>query len=112
MKRTSSLKRRVCQIERARGSLGFTLQFQDGSSQHFHLDSQIDEMKILFSAVAIANAANVPDAPPPNDDRFARIARLVGTSEGSSDEGLYGTVRELVRGARNCTSHAPDVASS
>jgi hypothetical protein len=96
MKRSNALRRRLHEIERARGSNGFTLFFADGTIQSFVLASQVDALRILFAAIDLAN-----DAPAPKDDRFTRIAREVGKSDGATpdDEELYATVRHLVRGA-------------
>lgn len=110
-----SINSRLRAIEQARGTRAVTLEYPDGSTQSFHLAWQTDELEILFAGIDIARAANA-DAPPPKDTRFTHIARQVAKSAGSSDEGLYGTVREIVRGAedpaRKCNGHAPHAGSS
>ncbi|SRR6266436_6598549 len=116
MKRASSLKRRVREIEEARGTGGLTVQYSDGSSQGFHLDSKNDALKVLLASFDIARSAANPDAPAPSDTRFTRIAREVGKAqEIRPDQALWNTVRNIVTSAeedaRNCKSHARNPAS-
>lgn len=117
MKRSSSLKRRVREIEQARGSGAVTLSYPDGSSQGFHLASKNDALEILLASFDIARSASVPGAPPPSNTRATAIARAIGKAEQVAPHSqLWDTVGDIVRGAeedaRNCTVHAPDPASS
>lgn len=102
MRRSSTLERRVREIEEARGSGAVILEYPDGRTQGFHLARQTDELEILFAAIDIARSAADPDAPAPLETRFTRIAREVGKSVGTTTadrEDLWQTTRELVRRA-------------
>ena len=115
MKRSSSLRRRVREIEEARGAHGVSLLFPDGTKEGFYLERN-DCLEVLLASFEIARAAHDSAAPPPENQRAIAVARAVARAEEvRPHSALWDTVGAIVRGAeedaRNCTSHAPDPAS-
>jgi hypothetical protein len=115
VKRSSSLKRRVRDIEEARGAGALSLVFADGSKEGFYLERN-DCLEVLLASFEIARAAHDPAAPPPENPRAIAVARAVARAEEvRPHSALWDTVGAIVRGAeedeRNCTNHAPGLAS-
>ncbi len=115
MKRSSSLRRRVREIETARGAGALSLVFSDDSKQSFYLERN-DCLEVLLASFEIARAAHDPAAPPHSNPRAIAVARAVARAEEvRPHSALWNTVGAIVRGAeedeRNCTSHAPGSAS-
>ncbi len=80
MRRSSSLKHRVKEIEEARGAGAVNLTFPDGSQQGFNF-SRNDRLKVLLASFDIARAARNPDAQPPENPRAVAVARAVARAE-------------------------------
>jgi hypothetical protein len=113
MKRSSSLKRRVREIETASGAGAVNLRLSDGSERGFSL-SQNDRLKVLLASFAIAREARNPEAKSTSSPRAREIACLIGEAEQVTPPSrLWDTVAGIVQGAKtDCTSHAPDPASA
>jgi len=115
MRHSSSLKRRVRDIEEARGAGRLNLAFSDGSKQSFSLQRN-DRLKVLLASFDLARAARNPTARPYSTPGAIEAAKAIGrAAEVSPHSRLWDVVAETVRGAeedaRNCDSHAPDPAS-
>ena|SRR5436190_970898 len=116
MRRSSSLKHRVREIEEARGAGAVTVTQSDGSKEGFNF-SRNDRLKVLLASFDIARAARNPDAQPYSSPRAIAVAKAIGKAEQvSPHSALWDTVGAIVRGAeedaRKCDVHAPDPASS
>ena len=111
MRRSSSLKHRVREIEEARGAGAVNLTFSDGSQQGFNF-SRNDRLKVLLASFDIARAARNPDAQPENPRAIA-VARAVARAEEVRPHSpLWDTISAIVREAELCTSPAPSPAST
>ena len=115
MRRSSSLKRRVKEIEEARGAGALNLTFSDDSKQSFNL-SRNDRLRVLLAAFDLAREARKPDAQPYSTPGAIEAARAIGRATGiSPHSALWERVSAIVRGAeedaQNCTTHAPGPAS-
>jgi len=112
VRRSSSLKRRVRDIEEAHGAGGLSLVFSDGSKQSFYLERN-DCLEVLLASFDLARAARNPAAQPDSSPRAIEVAKAIGKAAEVSPRGrLWDTIGEIVRDAENCTSHAPAPASS
>ena len=109
MKRSSSLKRRVKEIETARSAGAVNVTHVDRSKEGFNL-SRNDRLKVLLASFDIARASGNPDARPASSQKAIAIARAIGrAAEVSQNSALWDTVAAIVTEAeQNCTSHAPD----
>ena len=108
MRRSSSLKRRVREIEEALGAGSVNLAFSDGTKQSFYL-TRNDCLLVLLASFDLARAARNPAAQPDSSPRAIEVAKAIGkAAEVSPREQLWDTIGEIVRDAeKNCTSHAP-----
>lgn len=116
MRRSSSLKRRVRDIEEARGAGSVNLTFPDGSKQSFCLQRN-ERLRVLLASFDLAHAARDPAAQPQSTPGAIEAAKAIGRAEQVTPASrLWDTVSEIVREAekedRDCTSHAPGPASS
>jgi hypothetical protein len=112
VKRSSSLRRRVKEIEEARGAHGLSLTFADGSKNSFHLERN-DCLEVLLASFHLARAARNPAVEPHSNPRAIEVARQIGKAKQvSPHERLWDTIGEIVREAEHCTNAAPDPASS
>lgn len=114
MRRASSLRRRVRDIEQAHGAGAITLEFADGSKRGFSLRRN-DCLQVLLGAFEIARAANNPDVQP-HASPAIELARLVGKAERViPPQALWETVAAIVKQAEQeelaCTRDAPEVGS-
>jgi len=117
VKRSSSLKRRVKEIETARGAGGVSVVFADGSKKSFYISTKNDALKVLLASFEIARSSGNPTAPSPSDTHASRIARAVAAAtEVRPNQPLWQTIGNFVRGtekgAGKCDVHARDPASS
>ncbi len=111
MRRSSSLKHRVKEIEEARGAGAVTVTHSDGSKEGFNF-SRNDRLKLLLASFDIARAARNPAAQPCSTPKAIAVARAIGrAAEVSPHSVLWDNIGEIVREAENCTTHAPDPAS-
>ncbi len=115
MRRSSSLRSRVGQIEEARGAGAVNLVFGDGSKSSFTLQRN-ERLRILLASFDLARAARDPAAQPYSTPGAIEAAKQIGKAERVEPHSrLWDTVSEIVREAekeeRDCTSHAPDPAS-
>jgi hypothetical protein len=115
MKRSSSLKRRVKEIETARGVGSVNLIFSDGSKESFNF-SRNECLQVLLASFDIAHAARNPAAQPGSTSRAIAVAKQIGKAEQVTPHSrlwdtVAGIVREAEKEQRDCTTHAPDPAS-
>src|SRR5258708_6499276 len=111
MKRSSSLRRRVKEIEIARGAGAVNLDFSDGSKQSFNL-TRNECLHVLLASFDIARASRNPDAVPGSSPRAIQVARQIAHAEEvGPHSALWDTVSAIVREAENPTI-PPGPASS
>jgi len=112
MRRSSGLKRRVREIEEARGAGAVNLTHADGSKESFNF-SRNDRLHVLLASFDIARASRNLDAQPYSSPRAIQVARQIAHAEGiRPHSALWDSVSAIVKEAENCTSSAPDPASS
>ncbi len=108
MKRSSSLKRRVKEIETARGAGALNLTHADGSKESFNF-SRNERLKVLLASFDIARASKNPSAQPASTPRAIAVAKAIGkAAEVSPHSVLWDNIGEIVREAETCTNAAPD----
>jgi len=110
MRKGSSLKRRVREIEEAHGAGAVTLTFEDGTSRGFSLRRN-DRLKILLGAFDIAHAAVTPGS----SARAREVAQLLGKAKDIAPrdrllENIAAGMRQVEK--EKCTNHAPSPVSS
>jgi len=112
MRRASSLKRRVKEIEGARGAGAVSLTFGDGSTLGFNF-SRKDRLKLLLASFDIARRARNPDAEPSTSPRAVAIARQIADAKQVTPHSrLWDTIKGTILNAeRECTNRAPEPAS-
>jgi hypothetical protein len=108
MKRSSSLRRRVKEIETARGAGAINLDFSDGSKQSFNL-TRNECLHVLLASFDIARASRNPDAVPGSSPRAIQVAKQIAhAKEVRPHSALWDSVSAIVQEAENCTSPASD----
>jgi hypothetical protein len=114
MRRSSSLRGRVKEIEEARGAHGLSLTLSDGSRNGFYLERN-DCLEVLLASFHLARAARNPAVEPHSNPRAIEVAKQIGMAEQvSPHSALWDSVAAIVRGAEEDArnSHAPAPASS
>lgn len=94
-----NIRRRIRDIEEARGAGALTVTHNDGSKEGFNL-TRNERLKVLLASFSIARQARNPEAPAPSDTRFTTIARAVGkATEVRPPSRLWQSVAAIVQGA-------------
>jgi hypothetical protein len=100
MKRSSNLKRRVREIETAKGAGVLNLKFPDGSEQSVRFSCKNDKLQVLLASFAIAHAEGNPGEECGSSPHALEVARLIARAESvDSDVKLWSTVAGVVQAA-------------
>jgi hypothetical protein len=99
MRRSSSLKARVRQVEEARGAGHVSLTFSDNSKRSFCLQRN-NCLEILLASFDLARASRDPNARPSSTPGAIELARLIGKADQVTPHSqLWDTVAAIVREA-------------
>lgn len=112
MRRSSSLKSRIGQLEENRAMGAVNLTFSDHSKQSFNFSGN-DRLKVLLASFDLARAARNPEAKLSSSPRAREIARAIATAERVTPPSrLWATIKGTIENAeRECTNRARDPES-